>query len=121
MNHSVDTDAEPEIHENMDKPEIGELKSKPAFKVELIRGDTTINVLCSFVPPTEQDDGYSKYFNFISFFFSCHSFDVSLIHFFVASDDAFGLDELSIYNGEWNENVYSVSGEVLDSVRVRVK
>lgn len=67
MNHSVDTDAEPEIHENMDKPEIGELKSKPAFKVELIRGDTTINVLCSFVPPSEQqDDGYSKYFNFIS-------------------------------------------------------
>ncbi|XP_066254668.1 complement component 1 Q subcomponent-binding protein, mitochondrial isoform X3 [Euwallacea similis] len=89
VNHSVDTDAEPEIHENMDKPDIGELKSKPAFKVDLIRADTTVSVLCSFVPPSEQDDGYN---------------------------DAFGIDELSIYNGEWNENVYSVTGEVLDSV-----
>ncbi|KAF7273476.1 complement C1q binding protein P32 [Rhynchophorus ferrugineus] len=88
VNHSVDTDAEPEIHENMDKPEIGELKSKPAFKIDLSRGDTTISVLCSFVSANEQDDGYN---------------------------DTFGVDEISIYNGEWNENVYSVSGEVLDS------
>lgn len=56
----MDTDAEPEIHENLDKPEIGELKSKPAFKVDLVRGNTTVSVLCSFVPPSEQDDGYSK-------------------------------------------------------------
>lgn len=88
VNHSVDTDSEPEIHENLDKSEIGELKSKPAFKVDLVRGNTTVSVLCSFVQPSEQDDGYN---------------------------DGFGIDELSIYNGEWNENVYSVSGEVLDS------
>lgn len=31
-------------------------------------------------------------------------------------DDTFGIDEISIYEGEWNENVYAVSGEVLDSV-----
>jgi len=88
VNHSVDSDAEPEVHENLDKPEIGELKSKPAFKIDIVRGDTTLSVLCSFVPPSEQDDGYN---------------------------DGFGIDELSIYNGDWNENVYSVSGEVLDS------
>lgn len=56
----MDTDAEPEIHENLEKPEIGELKSKPAFKVDLVRGNTTVSVLCSFVPASEQDDGYSK-------------------------------------------------------------
>lgn len=32
------------------------------------------------------------------------------------ADDIFGIDEISIYEGEWDENVYSVSGEVLDSV-----
>ncbi|XP_050312423.1 complement component 1 Q subcomponent-binding protein, mitochondrial isoform X1 [Anthonomus grandis grandis] len=88
VNHSVDTEAEPEIHPDQDKPEIGELKSKPAFKIDLVRGETTVSVLCSFVTPSDQDDGYN---------------------------DGFGIDELSIYNGEWNENIYSVSGEVLDS------
>nr|CAI5849205.1 unnamed protein product [Callosobruchus analis] len=89
VNHSVDSDNEPEVHESMDKPEIGELKSKPAFKVELVRGKTTISLLCSFINPQEQqDDGYN---------------------------DIFGIDEVSIYEGEWNENVYAVSGEVVDS------
>ncbi|KAJ8974464.1 hypothetical protein NQ317_001587, partial [Molorchus minor] len=88
VNHSVDTEAEPELHENVDKPEIGELKSKPSFKVELVRGQTTVSLLCSFINPSEQDDGYN---------------------------DIFGIDEMSIYEGEWNENVYAVSGEVVDS------
>ncbi|XP_030759887.1 complement component 1 Q subcomponent-binding protein, mitochondrial isoform X2 [Sitophilus oryzae] len=86
VNHSVDSDAEPEINDSMDKPEIGELKSKPAFRIDFSRADTNISILCSFVAPNEQDD-----------------------------DDSFGIDEVSIYNGEWNENVYSVSGEVLDT------
>ncbi|CAH0547156.1 unnamed protein product [Brassicogethes aeneus] len=59
VNHTVDADAEPELHENLDKPEIGELKSKPSFKVELVRGKTTVSILCSFVAPSDQDDGYS--------------------------------------------------------------
>ncbi|CAH1107249.1 unnamed protein product [Psylliodes chrysocephalus] len=88
VNHSVDSDVEPEVGENMDKPELGELKSKPSFKIELLRGQTTISLLCSFVGTNEQEEGYN---------------------------DVFGIDEISIYDGEWNENVYSVSGEVLDS------
>ncbi|XP_072377206.1 complement component 1 Q subcomponent-binding protein, mitochondrial [Diabrotica undecimpunctata] len=88
VNHSVDSDVEPEVNENMDKPDIGELKSKPSFKVELVRGNTTISLLCSYLNTNEQDDGYN---------------------------DIFGIDEISIYEGEWNENVYSVSGEVLDT------
>ncbi|CAH1954909.1 unnamed protein product [Acanthoscelides obtectus] len=90
VNHSVDTDDEPEVQENMDKPEIGELKSKPAFKVELVRGSTTLSLMCSFISQQDQqEEGYN---------------------------DIFGIDEVSIYEGEWNENVYSVSGEVIDSV-----
>jgi len=88
VNHSVDTDAEPEIHSNLDKPELGELKSKPAFKVEIVRGKTTFSVLCSFVGPNEQEEGYN---------------------------DIYGVDEISIYDGEWKENVYAVSGEVVDT------
>lgn len=57
INHSVDTDTEPEINPQMDKPEIGELKSKPAFQIELVRGSTTVSLLCSFVDTTEQDYG----------------------------------------------------------------
>lgn len=43
-----------------------------------------------------------------------------LDHFYLNSylsiGDIFKLDEISIYEGEWNENVYAVSGEVVDSV-----
>lgn len=88
VNHSVDTDTEPELHENLDKPEIGELKSKPSFKVDLVRGNTTLTLSCSFINPNDQEEGYN---------------------------DVFGIDELSIYEGEWNENIYAVSGEVIDS------
>lgn len=88
VNHTVDTDAEAQMNPNMDKAEIGELKSKPTFKVDLIKGDTTVCLLCSFIEPSEQEEGYN---------------------------DIFGIDEISIYNGDWNENVYAVSGEVVDS------
>ncbi|KAF5278862.1 hypothetical protein FQR65_LT03551 [Abscondita terminalis] len=88
VNHSVDTDNEPEMNPEADKPEIGELKSKPTFKVDLIRDNTTVSLVCSFIGPDQQEDGYN---------------------------DIFGIDEISIFNGDWNENVYSVSGEVVDS------
>lgn len=88
VNHTVDTDEEPEVNPNMDKPDLGELKSKPAFKVDLLRGNTTVSLLCSFINQGEQEEGYN---------------------------DVFGIDEISIYDGDWHENVYAVSGEVVDS------
>lgn len=36
---------------------------------------------------------------------------------FLVSDDIFAVDEISIFEGEWNDNTYAVSGDVLDSVR----
>lgn len=44
----------------MEKPDIGDLKSKPSFKIDLIRGNTTVSLLCSFINAQEQDEGYSK-------------------------------------------------------------
>lgn len=87
VNHTVDQDVE-DLDPNMDKPELGELKSKPSFKVEILRGNTTLNLLCSFLGSGEEGGEYN---------------------------DIFGVDEISIYEGEWNENVYAVSGEVVDS------
>lgn len=57
VNHTVDTEAETE------KAEIGELKSKPSFKIELINGDTTVRLLCSFIDPEEAEEEYSMHTN----------------------------------------------------------
>lgn len=88
VNHSVDADAEPDINQNMDKPELGEMKSKPVFEVEIVRGNKTLGFTCSFIAPGEaQDDGYN---------------------------DLFAIDEVTLYEGAWKDSNYAVSGEVLD-------
>jgi hypothetical protein len=65
VNHTVDTDvdSEPELNPNMDKPDFAELKSKPAFDVDLQLGDQTLSFTCSFLPSdsTQQSDDYSMY------------------------------------------------------------
>lgn len=60
VNHTVDTEVLPKVDSNMDEPEFGELKSKPAFKVEITRGSTTLSVFCSFMESDEQEGGTSK-------------------------------------------------------------
>lgn len=32
------------------------------------------------------------------------------------ADDVFGIDEVTMYEGEWTEKHYAVSGDVLDGV-----
>ncbi|KAI5697763.1 hypothetical protein M8J75_015277 [Diaphorina citri] len=88
VNHSVDADAEPQIDPNMDEPEI-EMKSKPSFEVNFIKGNKTLGFTCSFIPPESEpsEDGYN---------------------------DLFSIDEVTTYEGEWKDNHYAVSGEVLD-------
>lgn len=88
VNHTVDAEIEGEVNPNADKPDIGELRSKPAFRVELVRDKTTLSILCSFIGDHEQEEGYN---------------------------DLFGIDEISVFEGEWNEKVYAVAGEVLDT------
>jgi complement component 1 Q subcomponent-binding protein len=70
VNHTVDTDtdSEPEISPNMDKPDFAELKSKPSFDVDLQLGDQTLSFTCSFLQSDtmQQSDDYSMYIFFKS-------------------------------------------------------
>ncbi|XP_039752963.1 complement component 1 Q subcomponent-binding protein, mitochondrial [Pararge aegeria] len=88
VNHTVDSedfgeDAQPE------KQEFSEMRSKPQFEVDLVRGDSTLGFTCSFLqePPSTNAEEYN---------------------------DIFGIDEVTLYKGEWNEKVYAVAGDVLD-------
>ncbi|CRL01304.1 CLUMA_CG014293, isoform C [Clunio marinus] len=87
VNHTVDTEEEPDINMEQDKPELGEMKSKPSFEVEIQKGNKTLSFSCSFLQGEAQEGEYN---------------------------DMFGIDEVTIYEGEWNEKVYAVAGDVLD-------
>ncbi|XP_059612380.1 complement component 1 Q subcomponent-binding protein, mitochondrial [Phlebotomus argentipes] len=88
VNHTVDTDEEAEVDPNMDKPNLAEMKSKPQFEVDIVRGSQTLSFTCSFLQNQGEDaEGYN---------------------------DIFGIDELVLYDGEWKDNNYAVAGDVLD-------
>ncbi|XP_013186962.2 complement component 1 Q subcomponent-binding protein, mitochondrial [Amyelois transitella] len=88
VNHTVDSD-DLEGDVQPEKQEFAEMRSKPQFEVDIIRGDTTLGFTCSFLqePPSTNADEYN---------------------------DIFGIDEVTIYKGEWNDKVYAVAGDVLD-------
>lgn len=89
VNHTVDSDdLEGEVQP--EKQEFAEMRSRPQFEVDLVRGDTTLGFTCSYLqepPPAAGADEYN---------------------------DVFGIDEVTIYKGEWNDKVYAVAGDVLD-------
>lgn len=63
VNHTVDTESEPDIDPQDDKPEFGEMKSKPNFDIDVERGNQTLGFTCSFNSEPQAsgaDDGYSK-------------------------------------------------------------
>ncbi|XP_014240636.1 complement component 1 Q subcomponent-binding protein, mitochondrial isoform X4 [Cimex lectularius] len=90
VNHSVDMDVEPDVDPSMDKPEMGEMKSRPTFEVELKRGGKTLGFTCSIVSPSATSHQQQE------------------------TDDLFSIDEVVMYDGEWKESNYAVSGEVID-------
>lgn len=90
INHTVDADAEPEIDPQDDKPDIGEMRSKPNFEIDIVRGKQTLAFTCSFNSEpgaSGADDNYN---------------------------DIFGIDEITLYEGQFSDKVYAVSGEVID-------
>ncbi|XP_012542024.1 complement component 1 Q subcomponent-binding protein, mitochondrial [Monomorium pharaonis] len=89
VNHTVDADTE-EMNPNSDNVEIGEMKSKPTFTVDIVRGNQTLGFTCSFnnqAGASGADDNYN---------------------------DIFGIDEITLYEGEHSDKVYSVAGEIID-------
>ncbi|XP_032668014.1 complement component 1 Q subcomponent-binding protein, mitochondrial [Odontomachus brunneus] len=90
VNHTVDADTEAEVDPRQDNMEIGDMKSKPTFSIDIIRGNQTLGFTCSFnneSGASGADDNYN---------------------------DIFGIDEITLYEGEHTEKVYSVAGEIID-------
>lgn len=89
VNHTVDSEDLGEGEVQPDKQEFAEMRSRPQFEVDVVRGDTTLGFTCSFLqePPPATGEEYN---------------------------DIFGIDEVTIYKGEWNDKVYAVAGDVLD-------
>jgi len=94
VNHTVDADDFEETQgqgqgQNAAQEAPTEMRSKPNFEVDLKRGNTVLSFSCSYVrdasPPTEEE--YS---------------------------DAFVIDEITMYEGEFNDKVYAVAGDILD-------
>ncbi|KAL2738208.1 hypothetical protein V1477_011567 [Vespula maculifrons] len=90
INHTVDSNSEPEIDPQSDNADIGEMKSKPSFTVDIVRGNQTLGFTCSFNSEpgaSGADDSYN---------------------------DIFGIDEITFYEGEHSDKVYAVAGEIID-------
>lgn len=87
VNHTVDAEEEPEITPTQDNPEFGEMKSKPTFEVEITKENKTLSFSCSFLQGEAQEGEYN---------------------------DVFGIDELTVFEGEWSDKTYAVAGDVLD-------
>lgn len=91
VNHSVDAEDAEEFSANQESaPEPGEMKSKPNFTVEIERGGKKLFFSCTFnegVEPEGQSENYA---------------------------DSFGVTEFAIYEGEWTDEVYTVSGDIMD-------
>ncbi|XP_053668679.1 complement component 1 Q subcomponent-binding protein, mitochondrial [Anopheles marshallii] len=86
VNHTVDMEGE-EAETTENKPEFSAMKSRPQFEVDIMRGGTTLSFTCSYLPGEAQEGEYN---------------------------DVFGIDEVTIFQGEWNDKVYAVAGDVLD-------
>ncbi|KAJ8731104.1 hypothetical protein PYW07_004268 [Mythimna separata] len=90
VNHTVDSeDLEGEVQP--EKQEFAEMRSRPQFEVDVVRGDTTLGFTCSYLQEPPAAGGSADEYN-----------------------DVFGIDEVTIYKGEWNDKVYAVAGDVLD-------
>jgi complement component 1 Q subcomponent-binding protein, mitochondrial len=83
----VDTEEEQEISPSKEQPEFGEMKSKPQFEIDVKKDNKTLSFTCSFLQGEAQEGEYA---------------------------DVFGIDAVTIYEGEWSDKVYAVAGDVLD-------
>lgn len=67
INHTVDADSEPDLEPSDDKVDMGEMKSKPNFAIDIIRRNQTLGFSCSFnnePGASGAEDSYSKSFEY---------------------------------------------------------
>ncbi|KAK7065914.1 Complement component 1 Q subcomponent-binding protein, mitochondrial [Halocaridina rubra] len=87
VNHTVDSEGAVEGTQEVN------LKSRPSFEVDIKVGSKIMSFTCSYVNPGDalaegQDQG----------------------------EDTFGINELTVYEGEWTEETYCVSGDIMDGM-----
>lgn len=92
INHSVDSDSQDDFDPNKQEETAAEMVSRPDFNIEIKRGNEILGINCSF----GEFDGME---------------DPNLPQ---EISDEFQINELSIFEGEFKENTYAVSGEVMD-------
>lgn len=86
VNHSISPESSNQYPE---EGQNAELKSRPSFDVDIVANNKTISFTCEFIESsTEQGESQDM--------------------------DSFGISEVSVYNSEWAEAEYAVSGEVMD-------
>ncbi|KAG7167861.1 complement component 1 Q subcomponent-binding protein, mitochondrial-like [Homarus americanus] len=90
VNHTVDSDETAEV--NLDQSSEVALKSRPSFEVDLQIGSKTMSFTCSYTSPGDVVEGQDQV------------------------EDTFGINELIMYEGEWSEDNYCVSGDILDGM-----
>lgn len=88
VNHTVDNEAPTELSGDQDQPDTGELKCRPSFEIDMKVGGQILSFTCSFTGPVEGGE----------------------------QEDVFGVNEITMYEGEWGEEVYCVSGDILDGM-----
>jgi len=92
VNHSVDTELPgADVNVNKDKAEVGEMKSKPDFTVDISKGGKVLSFKCTFVHQDQEEPEGDEPF-----------------------DDLFNIDEVAMHDGEWKDTTYAVSGEIMD-------
>ncbi|XP_064460158.1 complement component 1 Q subcomponent-binding protein, mitochondrial-like [Ornithodoros turicata] len=92
VNHSVDAEDAENFTPSSDKvPEAGEMKSKPSFNVEIEQNGKKLYFSCTFTEGGAPEDQSQDSYN-----------------------DAFSVAEFAIYEGDWKDAVYTVSGDIMD-------
>lgn len=85
INHTVDASDAAEFES--DEQTMADMKSTPNFEVDIVRGGKTLSFTCSFLKGPAEEGEYN---------------------------DVFGIDEVTLYEGEWKSENYAVAGELLD-------
>lgn len=100
INHAVDQKSyasEQEVPEEGS----GEMVCRPEFAVEIKKGSLTLGINCAFVDPEDIEDESSAN-------------PEMKPEERQALEDEFQINEFSLYEGEFKENSYAVSGDVMD-------
>lgn len=97
VNHSVDQKIGEEVSEEI----TAEMVCRPEFAVEIKKGNLTLGINCAFVDAEDIEDEHSANPEM-------KEEDRQAV------EDEFQINEFSLYEGEFKENSYAVSGDVMD-------